>query len=366
MSETRTGPHVVRGVIAVTGVVLLVLAAVVAAHSPALSLQALPLGMDTGERSTDVEMRFERADRLAPGAEVRYGEALVGRVRAVDTDGTDAVIGVRLEGDSGVPADVLAEIRLPTALGSPFIALSAPRGEATAGLLEDTRLIPRTRTGVGPDLESSLASLGLLLNGSGIDQLGSVMEELTVALGGRGDEIGRIRERGERALALYEAHRDDVDRTLVALDRVNAALAGRRDLLDRGLDVSADLVTEAARSRETIVALMDTVTALTVQVDRFTSETDGRIAPSLRTLTVLLEDMQGFGTEVAPTLAALEQFVIHLDEAARGDHLVFDGDLDLTGTLDVLGTGGEARAGRPLPPGVTGPPDTLPPAGGAP
>lgn len=76
--------------------------------------------------------------------------------------------------------------------------------------------------------------------------------------------------------------------------------------------------------------------------------------------------MQGFGTEVAPTLAALEQFVIHLDEAARGDHLVFDGDLDLTGTLDVLGTGGEARAGRPLPPGVTGPPDTLPPAGGAP
>ena len=49
-----------------------------------------------------------------------------------------------------------------------------------------------------------------------------------MALGGRGDEIGRIRERGERALALYEAHRDDVDRTLVALDRVNAALAGQR------------------------------------------------------------------------------------------------------------------------------------------
>ncbi|UVE93960.1 MlaD family protein [Dietzia sp. B32] len=366
MRETRTGPHLIRGLVASIGVVLLVLAAVVAAHSPALSLQALPLGMDTGEDSTDVEMRFERADRLAPGAEVRYGESLVGRVRTVDTDGSDAVIGVRLEGDSGVPADVLAEIRLPTALGSPFIALSAPRGPGTAALLEDTRVIPRSRSGVGPDLESSLASLGLLLNGSGIDQLGSVMEELTVALGGRGEEIGRIRERGERALALYEAHRDDVDRTLLALDRVNAALAGRRDLLDRGLDVSADLVSEAARSRETIVALMDTTTALTVQVDQFTSATEGRIAPSLRTLTVLLEDMEGFGEEVAPTLDALERFVIHLDEAARGDHLVFDGDLDLTGSLDVLGTGGEVRAGRPLPPGATGPADALPPMGGTP
>ncbi|MFD2395225.1 hypothetical protein ACFSSF_17430 [Dietzia aerolata] len=95
-----------------------------------------------------------------------------------------------------MPADVFAEIRLPTALGSPFIALTPPRGERSAELLQDARVVPLARTGVGPDLESSLASLGLLLNGSGIDQLGTVMEELTVALDGRGDEIARIRERG--------------------------------------------------------------------------------------------------------------------------------------------------------------------------
>src|SRR5690606_4636562 len=84
MRETRTGPHVVRGAVVLAGVVLLVAATLIALNSPRLSLQALPLGMDTGEGSTDVEMRFERADRLAPGAEVRYGERLVGRVRTVD------------------------------------------------------------------------------------------------------------------------------------------------------------------------------------------------------------------------------------------------------------------------------------------
>src|SRR5690606_352641 len=104
----------------------------------------------------DVEMRFTRADRLAPGAEVRYGESLVGRVRAVETDGSDAVIDVRLEGHSAVPADVFAEIRLPTALGSPFIALTPPRGENSSALLADTQVVPLARTGVGPDLESSL------------------------------------------------------------------------------------------------------------------------------------------------------------------------------------------------------------------
>ena len=366
MRETRTAPHLIRGLVTLLGVVLLGVAAVVAMNTPQLALQAVPLGMDTGEGSTDVELRFERADRLAPGAEVRYGERLVGRVRAVDTDGTDAVIGVRLEGSSGVPADVFAEIRLPTALGSPFIALTPPAEPDRDRLLEDTRLVPRERTGVGPDLESSLASLGLLLNGSGIAQLGSVMEELTVALDGRGEEIGRIRERGDRALELYEANREDIDRTILALDRVNAALAGRRDLIDRGMEVSADLVSEAARSRETLTALMDTTTALTIQTEQFTSATDGRLTPSLRTLTVLLEDMEGFGDEVAPTLDALQGFVDKFDVAIRGEHMMFDGALDLPGSLDALGTGGEVRAGRPLPLGATGPPDAQPPVGGTP
>lgn len=341
--ETRTGPHLVRGGVVVIGVVLLVVATVVALHSPRLALQAVPLGISTGPGSTDVEMRFERADGLAPGAEVRYGERLVGRVATVDTDGADAVIGARLEADTGVPADVFAEIRLPTALGSPFVALIPSRRSDTSELLSDTRIVPRERTGVGPDLESSLATLGLLLNGSGIAQLGSIMEELTVALDGRGDEIGRIRERGERALKLYARHRDDIDRTIVALDRVNATLAERRDLVERGMTVSADLVSEAADSRETIVSLMDTTTALTAQVEQFTSGTDGRITPSLRTLTVLLEDMQSFGDEVAPTLASLEGFVELFDRAVRGDHLAFDGAIDLPGSLDSLATGGQAR-----------------------
>lgn len=363
MSENRTGPHIVRGIIVVAGVLMLALATLVALNSPRLSLQALPLGMDSGPAATDVEMRFTRADRLAPGAEVRYGESLVGRVRAVETDGSDAVIDVRLEGQSAVPADVFAEIRLPTALGSPFIALTAPRGENSSELLEDTQVIPLARTGVGPDLESSLASLGLLLNGSGIEQLGTVMEELTVAFDGRGDEIARIRDGGDRALELYELHRSDIDRTIIALDEVNTALAARRDLIDRGMDVSADLVSEAAASRETILALMDTTTALTVQVEQFTTGTDGRIAPSLATLRILLQDMEGFGGEVAPTLDALAAFVTNFDSAIRGDHMMFDGALDLPGSLDSLSTGGEARAGRPLPLGATGPPDAQPPVG---
>ena len=361
--RTRSRPHLARAGAVVIGVALLVAATVVALNSPRLALQALPLGLSVGPGSSDVEMRFERADRLAPGAEVRYGERLVGRVDTVGTDGSDAVVGVRLEAETGVPADVFAEIRLPTALGTPYVALTPPRDGGTAEKLEDSRLVPRARTGVGPDLESSLASLGLLLNGSGIEQLGTVMGELTVALEGRGDELARIRDRGERALELYEAHRDDIDRTVVALDRVGATLADRRELLDRGMAVSADLVSEAARSRETITALMDSTTALTVRVEQFTSGTDGRLTPSLRTLTVLLEDMEGFGAEVAPTLDSLEGFVDLFDEAVRGDHLAFDGALDLPGSLDSLGTAGEQRAGRPLPPGASGPPDRLPPAG---
>ena len=71
--------------------------------------------------------------------------------------------------------------------------------------------------------------------------------------------------------------------------------------------------------------------------------------------------MEGFGDEVGPTMDALGRLVVKLDEAARGDHLMFAGTLDLPGSIDALGTGGELRAGHPLPPGASGPPDGMGP-----
>src|SRR5699024_12396599 len=102
--RTRSRPHLARAGAVVIGVALLGAATVVALNSPRLALQALPLGRSLGPGSSDVGMRFERADRLAPGAEVRYGARLGGRVDTVGPGGRGAAAGGRLGAEAGAGA----------------------------------------------------------------------------------------------------------------------------------------------------------------------------------------------------------------------------------------------------------------------
>lgn len=366
-------------VTALAGLLLVVLG-LAGLRTPWLSLQAVPFGQPMDPAATTVRMHFAAADRMSPGAEVRYGQAVVGRVTAVETDGVDAVVTARLDGATAIPADVFAELRLPTALGTPFVALT-PGAEAGPEVLDGEAELGRDRTGVGPDLESALGSVGLLLNGSGIEQLDTVMDELTVALSGKGQDLDGIRDRTERAAGLYSDHGDEIDRVVDAMATLTDSLVARQDLLDRGMQSSATVLTEAAQSRDRIAGLLDTSNALVTEADTFLAGTDGAITPTVSTLQTVVADLNGFNEQVAPTLDALSAFVDAFDPAIKGDNLLFDGALDVPGSLDALTTDGRARTGEggaeeipvpPIPPipGLrTGPVDPRPgsPAtGGAP
>ena len=114
-------------------------------------------------------------------------------------------------------------------------------------------------------------------------------------------------------------------------------LAGKRILLGVSVGISAYKAVELLRLLTKAGAVVDV--AMTPNATRFV------------------------GVETFRALSGRPVLVDLFDEAVRGDHLAFDGALDLPGSLDSLGTAGEQRAGRPLPPGASGPPDRLPPAG---
>src|SRR5699024_10573737 len=148
-----------------------------------------------------------------------------------------------LRDDVPLPSDVSARIRLPSALGDPYIRLGVPDGPASdVRRLRGGDVIPLDRTSVGPALETSLASLGLRLNGSGIDQLSTVLTELNEAYGGRGQDVQDLVARLNDLLGSAAQHRDDLDRTLEAVDEMTERMvAGQSDLED-GLDAAAPLV----------------------------------------------------------------------------------------------------------------------------
>ena len=138
-------------------------------------VQDLPLGIGLDGAET-VTLELPTAEGIAIGADVRTGQRVVGQVSSMSLSPTGASVQLRLQDGAGLPADSTASVELPSALGNPFVRLSAP-ASATARALRDGDVIPPSRTQLGPQIESALATFGALMSRSGVDQLAGIVTE---------------------------------------------------------------------------------------------------------------------------------------------------------------------------------------------
>jgi phospholipid/cholesterol/gamma-HCH transport system substrate-binding protein len=305
-----------------------------------LGLQALPVGRTADGPSYRVTADFARADRIKLGTEVRIGQRIVGRVHDLSTDGHSAQIGLSLSESVPVPDNVAAQVELPSALGDPFIRLSMPASPST-GLLSEGSVIPPAQTQLGPDLESSMAILGMVLNGSGLDQLRTVITELNNAFGGRGENVKLLTERLNQTLGTIVQHQDDLNRALAAANTVAQQLADQQQVIDNGLDVAGPVLQLLISQRDKITALVDSTSALATQAKQVLGATSTQLGQGVDQTSQVLASIRGFNTEVGPALTNMNQFISRFSDAVKGDYLVFDGALDVPATISELVTGGK-------------------------
>src|SRR5699024_1463862 len=93
-----------------------------------VGLQDLPLGRSAPGDDYLVTAVFDHADRVLVGTPVRVGQKTVGRVHGLSTDGRHARVDLSLAADVPLPEDVTARIRLPSALGDPYVRIALPDG----------------------------------------------------------------------------------------------------------------------------------------------------------------------------------------------------------------------------------------------
>ncbi len=316
-------------------------------------LQDLPVGRTAQGPDYRVTAVFDHADRVVPGTPVRMGQEVIGRVHGLTTDGRTARVALSLRRDVPVPAGASVTIELPSALGNPFLRVTPPAGPAGAtGVLGDGDEIPVARTAVGPQIESSLAALGLLLTGSGLDQLRTVLTELDAAYGGRGAQVRELLDDAGSLATDVEAHRDDLERTLAAADAAAGTLAQHQDVLTRALDAAAPTVTVLAGQDDAFGRLLDAGAGIAAQaqgvLDAAGDDLGAEIDGAARVLTAL----RPFDDTDGPTLRAAGTFAAGFTSAVRGDYLVFDGALDVPESVYELWSGGTPA---PLP-GAAAPP----------
>ncbi len=146
---------------------------------------------------TPVTMVTVHADRaglqLAKFGDVRMHGVLVGQVRSISQNGTQAVIKLGLDPSAvkAIPENVDVRILPTTLFGQKYVSLIDP-AHPDSQRIKDGTVIPAARVQTSVELESVLAKLYPLLTAVRPQDLDVTLNALASALSGRGEELGTM------------------------------------------------------------------------------------------------------------------------------------------------------------------------------
>ncbi|ROZ44799.1 MCE family protein [Rhodococcus sp. WS3] len=302
-------------------------------------IQDLPLGRSADGDAYTVAVQLAGADGLVLGADVRSGQKVIGRVSALSADVVGARVSLSLDTATQLPDNVEASVELPSALGNPFIRLLLPEVPSSS-VLSDGDTIPESRTEIGPQVESALATLGTVLTGSGIDQLDTVVRELNTAFSGRSGEVRSLTDTLTSLMAEASSHQDEFNEAVDLAARVSSQLAGQREIIDNYLDSVPQVVSILVGQKDQISSLLNSTVQLAVNANTILDSSPGGLDSMLQDASTVVGTLDSFNSEMGQTLANMNGMLESFTYAVRGDYLMFDGALDIPGTIDKLWTGG--------------------------
>lgn len=302
-------------------------------------IQNLPLGRTADGEAYTVDLQLAGADGLVLGADVRSGQKVIGRVSELSTDVVGANVTLSLESAVPLPDNVEATVELPSALGNPFIRLRPPDAPSSSHLRGgDT--IPESRSSIGPQIESALATLGTILTGSGIDQLDSVVRELNTAFTGRSGEVRSLTTALTTLTSSASRHQDEFDAAIDLAARISSQLAGQREAVDHYLTAAPQVLEILAGQKDRIRTLLDSTTRLAVNANAVLDSSPNGIESMISDAGTVVGTLDSFNANIGRALANMSEMLESFSRSVHGDYLVFDGTLDIVGTIDKLWSGG--------------------------
>lgn len=317
-------------------VLALVLAAVVLTSSCGLSLQNAGFGTGAPGPSKRITAVFTDIGRLPLGGVVRAGQAEVGRVASIETRDFRAVVELDVDRGFTVPAGTRARLQLTSPLSEEYVMLELPDQRSAGPPLGDGDAIPLRHTTRGPDIEDTLAAVGALLNGSGIDQARTVVSELNTALQGRTDKVRGLLHELHSLLSSLDRRRGEIERVLASMHDVSQQMADNQPLLESAFNDIRPGIDALLRERDQFNELLDNTASLSSTANDLVQRTEASVTEQVRQLRPVLADLRGFDEDLGTTLGELQRFSRLFQQATPGDYVLFNGTLDVPGTLAEL------------------------------
>ena len=172
-------------------------------------------------------------NQLAPPSDVKVRGLIVGEVRSVSSDGTNATIDLALDPDTVglIPSNVSARLLPKTLFGEKYVDLVLPNEPADRPIREND-VIPQDRTSVAIELERVLADLLPLLRTVQPEKLNATLNAMATALEGRGDALGDNLVRVDRYFKALNPQ----------IETIKADISGLADVFSIYADAAPDLL----------------------------------------------------------------------------------------------------------------------------
>ncbi|GAB1508967.1 MCE family protein [Actinophytocola sp. KF-1] len=300
----------------------------------------LPGGADLGEHPYRVVAQFGDVLDLVPQAGVKVHDVAVGRVDRIELaeDNKTAVVTMLVNGDVHLPANAVAELRQSSLLGEKFVELRAP--ERPKGTLRDGAVIPIDRTNRNPEIEEVLGALSLLLNGGGIRQLATIVEEVNAALDGNEPELRATLANIDKVVRVLDSEKNNITKAIDALGRLSGRLAAQTGDIEVALDKLGPGLAVVNEQRDALVTMLGALENLsTVAVDTVERSRDD-LVDDLKLLAPTLNKLAEAGADLPNSLQFLVTypFTDYFLNAVKGDYVNVDVkfDLDLSVLLENL------------------------------
>ncbi len=321
----------------------------------------LPGAVGRGPGANIFHVELPNVGTMESNSPVMIDDVVVGSVGEMRVQGWHADVEISVKPDVVVPANVLTTVGQTSLLGSMHVELNTPLGQQGSGHLQPGATIPLSRTTAYPSTEQTLSSLGAVVNGGGLGQIGEVIHNFSTALSGHAGAARDLLNRLDTFVRTLNDQRDNIVESIQALNRLVGTFAVQRDVLTEALRKIPPALDVLIKERLRLTEALDHLRTFSDAANRLVNDAQDDLVKNLRNLEPTLKALADVGPELGMAVAALFLFPFNqnfVDRAVRGDYFNITADLDLTiprlkrGLMlaqtrtdvgDPLGTAGHAR-----------------------
>jgi virulence factor Mce-like protein len=236
-----------------------------------------------GEGSYTLHAYFPRAVSVFPSSDVRVLGLPAGSVSAVEVEGDQVRIDLKIKDSIDVPADVRAQIVPQSLIGERYIQLS-PVFEKGMERAKDGMTIDRDHTIIPVEPDEALAAVKKFLDSLDPKGIGRLVTNLEEDLRGNGSTLNSALGSLSDLVTTFAEKDDALVRIVDSFDKLTATLSSREQQLGEVLDAFATASQVLADERGSIEGLVRGLADLSQSGLRLVGEHAGPLRSDVQTL----------------------------------------------------------------------------------